>query len=426
MTQMTVGIGGGARPRGGGITARLMQRLRPPLARAALLIILVVGLMAGGWWANERFGPFWPPGGAGGDEEAAPRGQPATGQVALRSEPEGAVILYAQDGGAFVEHPRRTPAELELEPGRYRIRLEKPGYEPLVLDRAVHVEEGRRLALDPVVLRPQPAVVTVTSTPEGATIDVAAAGEELHRLEGRTPDVVELHPGRWRLQLARDGQRSPIFDLDLAPGGRDQVEHDFTARDTQPPTEPPTERPPRQPPTTPAGARLVVTSQPSGARVSYRAPGETLFRVLPGTTPLESGRLPAGSYEVLVALAGHAQHLERVDLDDDGNRTVHVDLEAQAAGDKAGVYIVGRPKCEAGFRVFVDGVERESRVELPPGGHLVRAECSGHRATQVTVTSTQGEVLDQIAVPADQASREYRLEVRPSLQYLVVFQMTGS
>jgi hypothetical protein len=41
----------------------------------------------------------------------------------------------------------------------------------------------------------------------------------------------------------------------------------------------------------------------------------------------------------------------------------------------------------------------------------------------VTVTSTQGDVLDEIAVPVDQATCEYWLEVRPSLQYLVVFEM---
>jgi serine/threonine-protein kinase len=65
---------------------------------------------------------------------------PATGKLVIRSSPEGALVFV--DGAERA----RTPVEIDLPPGRHKIRLEHPLYQPI--DRETEIRSAERSPID--------------------------------------------------------------------------------------------------------------------------------------------------------------------------------------------------------------------------------------------------------------------------------------
>jgi hypothetical protein len=176
--------------------------------------------------------------------------------VALRSEGAAGVVKVTSDpAGADIwidDIPRgATPALIEVDPGRHALRLEHPGYRPVI--RYIEVVAGRlhkqHVALDPeaggpAASRPPrqkvarlmpsakvqrledsdadaaPGTVTIATTPPGLRVFM---NDEL--IPQPTPVIFDIRPGIYELRIEDQGEtvfRRTIFvrpnavsDLDL-------------------------------------------------------------------------------------------------------------------------------------------------------------------------------------------------------------------
>jgi len=108
------------------------------------------------------------------------------GEVKLESMPDGAQI--------YVDRALKgkTPATLQLPPGRYRLRMALAGYQDW--DKQLEVKESTehpiKITLKPVA---PVALLRVVSTPAGAKIHVDGTPR------GNTPSALKLSPGKHRV-----------------------------------------------------------------------------------------------------------------------------------------------------------------------------------------------------------------------------------
>ncbi|HHO47470.1 MAG TPA: PEGA domain-containing protein [Desulfobacteraceae bacterium] len=125
--------------------------------------------------------------------------------VSLTTSPEGATVLI--DG----EEKGDTPVTVELPAGAHRIEYRREGYAPLAVE--LDVPAGGSLAPPAPVLRPAPALLSLDSSPSGATVTVDGA------FQGTTPLELELSPDEEHtLTLSRQGHANIVRTVRLAPG----------------------------------------------------------------------------------------------------------------------------------------------------------------------------------------------------------------
>ena len=135
-------------------------------------------------------------------EKAAPEksrlpARPAGPQpVAIGSSPAGATATL--DGQR--DTACSTPCSLHAMPGHHAITVVLRGYQ---LER-VDVDVGSGpMELPPVVLRATAGTLMVTSTPEGAAVDVNG-----HRMSQITPATIPLAAGAYRVTVEKDGKQA--------------------------------------------------------------------------------------------------------------------------------------------------------------------------------------------------------------------------
>ena len=135
------------------------------------LLLLLTGIVIGGC-----------------EKQQAP---PPVGKVEITSTPSGAeIFLRGRRVGT-------TPDRLSGPPGRYRVRLEKPGCQPRWLVFELRRGEVRK---EEVALPEQGACVLLTSRPTGA--EIVRDG----KVQGSTPLVLSgLMPGDYSVQVRRPG-----------------------------------------------------------------------------------------------------------------------------------------------------------------------------------------------------------------------------
>ena len=135
------------------------------------LLLLLTGIVIGGC-----------------EKQQAP---PPVGKVEITSTPSGAeIFLRGRRVGT-------TPDRLSGPPGRYRVRLEKPGCQPRWLVFELRRGEVRK---EEVTLPEQGACVLLTSRPTGA--EIVRDG----KVQGSTPLVLSgLMPGDYSVQVRRPG-----------------------------------------------------------------------------------------------------------------------------------------------------------------------------------------------------------------------------
>jgi len=152
------------------------------------------------------------------------------------------------------------------------------------------------------------------------------------------------------------------------------------------------------PPTPPAAAapaatrgRVLVRSEPAGARVMISGRNR-------GTTPATVRDLPFGTYNVTVSLEGYQSRVVRVTVSRAvPSRDVTVPLQPAVASSPVAttgtVYVDTRP---AGAQVTIDGrVVGASPIRVPelsPGPHVIRLDLAGHKSVTTTVVVRAGQV----------------------------------
>ncbi|MCC6217212.1 MAG: TonB-dependent receptor [Polyangiaceae bacterium] len=207
-------------------------------------------------------------------EEALARIGPNVAVLSIESDPPGATVyLDRRDLGPRGETPRR----LGLAPGKYRVLLERPGFEP-VESGALEIVAGSNT---PVKLPMRQIVgrVRLAETARGATVRV---GDDSAPPVGVAPLVLSLPPGRQRLFLHKPGAHPVELEVDVVARRETVVRPRFQT----------------------LTGELVVASDLRGAAISVDG------RVL-GFTPAVLA-VPVGEHELTLSLPGYQPVTRRV------------------------------------------------------------------------------------------------------------------
>lgn len=195
------------------------------------------------------------------------------GELRLRSEPSGAMIILAGVG------QMTSPAVFRhLKPGSYSVRIEMPGYDTAA--RTIQLEKGQTLDVGVIALEPALGLLRVTSSPDGSEVKIRPADSPAlalseSDLSGTTPHSARLPAGRYVIQVRRaDWEQQQLIDV----GAHQEVESRFDF---------------------PYGA-VELTSQPAGAQV-FRE-GNPI-----GVTPLTVTNLRPGTAEFQIKTSGLEQ-----------------------------------------------------------------------------------------------------------------------
>ena len=157
-------------------------------------------------------------------EPAAPLTQPARREpgpgteemVALESNPPGAIVIV--DGRA--RSACRTPCTVPLAPGRHTLVASMPGYRGTM--RTFQVPDERSVK---VVLERAAGLLGIRSTPTGASITINGQ----LRAE-KTPAMLTLPEGKYRLVVSRDGVSSEETEVEVKEGATRTINYDFQER----------------------------------------------------------------------------------------------------------------------------------------------------------------------------------------------------
>jgi len=245
---------------------------------------------------------------------------------------------------------------------------------------------------------PAPAGAMVIETePPGAQVSVRGPGDPELRDTGLVTNcrMEKLGAGEWDVRVSLAGhkpevRRIPIADREEKVSLRLQA----LATDAAPVVVP---SPPAPPPveSAPAMGRIALASNPPGAKVSVRGPGEKSFRALPGVTPFTSDPLPVGSWDVRLDLDGHERGTRRIEIAEETTSEITISLPTKEGPVKDGfVQIVIVPFAD----VLVDGKLVQSQAKravfpvsaVPGKKHVVELRhptFGSHRIDRVAVTA---------------------------------------
>lgn len=138
--------------------------------------------------------------------EALARTRRRVALIRIESEPAGASIyLDRTDLGAR----GHTPRTLAVEPGTYRVIVERDGHEPASTEvrAALGEEAAAHLRLAPIL-----ATVTLTGEPAGAAVRV---DDEASLPVGTIPGDVQVAPGHHTLLVSAPGHQTRRIEIDV-------------------------------------------------------------------------------------------------------------------------------------------------------------------------------------------------------------------
>ncbi|MCA9753974.1 MAG: PEGA domain-containing protein, partial [Gemmatimonadetes bacterium] len=207
------------------------------------------------------------------------------GALAIASEPPGAAIfLRGPEDSDFRATGTKTPGRFEgLTTGMWEVRLEMDGHKPQL--RRVQVgetEETLSLAMAEV---PTTGQVSLAVLPHGATVRVRRPGDGAFRDLGTAPiEGASLDSGAWELQAEADGHVL-TKRVDVTAEQTTQLAWDLSAEFDQ--------------------GRLEIRSDPSGAAVRVRGPGDSDWKRTGKSTPVTLEDLPVGNWSVRLDKNGY-------------------------------------------------------------------------------------------------------------------------
>lgn len=140
---------------------------------------------------------------------ASPPGNPASAIVEMTSTPPGARVRIDQTAEGCT-----TPCSMELSGGRHLLQFTLEGYRPAVMAITVPDEQSAMVKLDRVA-----GTLAIRTTPPDAEIYING---RLH--ERRSPAIITLPVGRYRLELRQPGMKPLEQDIDVRDGVTQTVE----------------------------------------------------------------------------------------------------------------------------------------------------------------------------------------------------------
>ena len=283
------------------------------------------------------------------------------GLVTLTTEPEvGAEVLV--DGVALGKTPL---VDAEITPGVHQLELSAERY--LSASRELDVSGGGERQSLAVTLTPDWAVVSLSTSPAGATVLVDGAEA------GVTPAAIEIMSGEHDIEVRLAGYNAWTTKV-LVEADRPQQLPDVTL--------------------TQADGRVEVASNPSEASVSVD--GE--FR---GRTPLSIRLSPGRAHRLALTKPGYETAARELSVAADSGRRLQIDLTPQY-GD---VEVTSTPAAE----VWVDGERRGStpvKLALTSISHAIEARADGFAVERQELTPRPGfpQKLEFTLTKLDQAS----------------------
>lgn len=254
----------------------------------------------------------------------------------LEVDTGGVVAEISADGARLGQ----VPGTVDVPAGDRTLTFRAPRY----LD---HVERltieggGERQKLE-VKLKPNFAVIDISSVPAGATIEVDG------KAVGVTPAKVEMDSGMRRVQVSAPGLKPWVSSVAVTAGVPQTIGPIALGA---------------------ADARVVVRSVPSGAQVTTGGS----FR---GVTPLTLELAPGVSHSVTVSRAGYAPWTREVFAESGRESRLDVRLSALLVD----VRVQGEP---ADAEVFVNGESRgkaPTSLQLPAARHRIEVRKEGYKS----------------------------------------------
>jgi len=292
--------------------------------------------------------------------------QPLPGRLSVSVEPAGARVLV--DGEVLGTAPLD---DVDIEAGRYALRIEAPRYQPLEQELAI---TGRRVrqALD-LRLEPAWADVTLASAPPGAS--VAVDGEAL----GQGGGTYEILEGERVLRLEAPGFAPLERTLSVTAGEA----QDLGMLEL-----------------TPARGVLSLRSEPGGANVSLD--GE-----FAGQTPLELELEPGIDHRITLSRAGYKRRSTTVSMQAGAVAERRVKLDP-LLGDV--LVKVTPPEAEVLVNGRVIGRGTQT-LALPAEQQRLEFRLEGYEVARRSVTPRPGlEQLVEITLLTPEAARQARLK----------------
>jgi formylglycine-generating enzyme required for sulfatase activity len=283
------------------------------------------------------------------------------GLVTLTTEPEvGAEVLV--DGVAVGKTPL---VDVEITPGMHQLELSAERY--LTAGRQLDVVGGGERQSLAVPLTPDWAVVSLSTTPPGATVLVDGAEA------GVTPAAIEIMSGEHDIEVRLAGYNAWTSKVLVEPNQPQQLP-DVALRQ--------------------ADGRLEVASDPSEATVSVD--GE--FR---GRTPLSIRLSPGRAHRLALSKPGYETVTREVSVAADSGRRLQIDLTPQL-GD---IEVTSTPPAE----VWVDGERRGSTpltLALTSVSHAIEVRQAGFAVERAELTPRPGfpQKLDVTLTKLDEST----------------------
>jgi formylglycine-generating enzyme required for sulfatase activity len=298
----------------------------------------------------------------------------------LAVDTAGVAAVISADGARL----GRVPGTVDVPAGDRTLTFTAPRYLDLV--QRVKIEGGGKRQDLKIALKPNFAVVTLSSVPNGAQIEVDG------KPAGVTPAKIEMDSGIRRVQVSAPGLRVWTSSVVVSAGVAQTIGPiELGAAD----------------------ARVTVRSVPSGAQVTTGGS----FR---GLTPVTIDLSPGVSHAVSVARAGYAPWTREIFAEAGKEST----LDARLAALLVEVRVQGEP---ADAEVFVNGDSRgkaPATLQLPASRwHIeVRKEGFNPFSTQLALAPGIARTLDfKLVNPKDVVGNSAaKLTTKSGIKLLIV------
>jgi hypothetical protein len=290
---------------------------------------------------------------------------PLPGTVAISSRVAGAEVWVGAD--KLGETMTGSPLVRDnLPPGSYRVKAQKPGYQPWEQEIQVSANQRIEVVID---LTPLPGTIAITGRVAG--VEVWVGSDKLGETATRSLLIRDnLPPGSYRVKGLKSGYQPWEQEVQVTANQRTEVVLDLT----------------------PLPGSVAITSRVAGVEVwvGTNKLGETRLG-----SPLVRDNLPPGSYRVKAQKPGYQPWEQEVQVTANQRTEVVLDLtplrgtvaissrvagvEVWVGSDKLGETATGSPLI---------------RDNLPPGSYRVKAQKPGYQPWEQEVQITADKRTD--------------------------------
>ncbi len=284
-------------------------------------------------------------------------------KVTVDSLPTGATVyLEAREAGALGS----TPHVFQLKPGTYTVILEAEGYE--ALSKSITVKRKAASFTFTLTKKPSPSTLALEAASgsglEGSVVKVN--GKET----GKLPVTLSLQPGRYLIEVTRDGYETYSKWVDMGGAERRKLVVALVKSAA-------------------ATGALLVSSNIVGAEVFMEGK-----RV--DTAPTLIEKLNPGKYTVEVRAKGYLVKQQEATVEAGKTSKLFLQLDPDQATVAASTGTLQVLASHKEVEVLVDGQTKGTapvKVEgLAEGTHVVEGRKAGHKSAEQTVAIKKGEL----------------------------------